>query len=91
MERIAAECSLAIARQLVAYDHHVVEIKGRRGVMLAYAWFPFEEQTEPFVLEVVFAYANRHPTAPPSVQTIVDGLNFTPAPAADGAAPAAPD
>ena len=64
------------AGQLVNYDHHVVQVNGRPGVMLTYEWLPLEEHAGPFILTVVFQHAEKHPPAPGEIQTLVDGLRF---------------
>ncbi|HET6596752.1 MAG TPA: hypothetical protein VFG81_14095 [Anaerolineales bacterium] len=73
-----AICTREQAEQLVDYDHHVVQVDGRPGVLLTYreAWMPWEGHSGPFVLTVVFHHAEQHPRAPESVQTIVDALKF---------------
>ena len=71
-----AICTREQAQQLVTYDHHVVQVNGRPGVMLTYEWMPVEEHEGPFVLTVVFHYAEKHPPAPEEIQFIVDGLRF---------------
>ena len=71
-----AICPRDQATQLAAYDHHVVQVNGRPGVMLTYEWMPVEEHSGPFVLTVVFHHAEKHPRAPEAVQSIVDGLSF---------------
>ncbi|HEX5809327.1 MAG TPA: hypothetical protein VFY25_11720 [Anaerolineales bacterium] len=71
-----AICTRQQAEQLVRYDHHVVRVNGRPGVMLTYEWMPVEEHPGPFVLTVVFHYAEKHPPAPDEIQAIVDGLSF---------------
>jgi len=73
-----AICTRAQAKQLVDYDHHVVSVNGRLGVMLTYreGWMPDEEHAGPFVLTVVFHHAEKHPPAPAEIQSLVDGLNF---------------
>ena len=71
-----ALCTREQAEQLVAYDHHVVEVSGRAGVMLTYEWMPMEEHVGPFVLTVVFHHAEKHPRAPETIQSIVDTLTF---------------
>ena len=71
-----AICTREQAAQLVDYDHHVVRVDGRNGVMLTYEWMPLEEHTGPFVLTVVFHYADRHPQAPAEVQAVIDSLRF---------------
>ena len=58
------------------YDHHVVLVDGRPGVMLTYEWMPVEEHSGPFVLTVVFHYAENHPPAPPEIQAVVNALRF---------------
>jgi hypothetical protein len=45
-------------------------------VMLTYAWMPLEERSPPFLLTVVFRYADRHPAAPAETQSLLDGLSF---------------
>jgi hypothetical protein len=71
-----AICAREQAEQLVNYDHHVVHLNGRAGVMLTYKWMPIEEHTGPFVLTVVFHHAEKHPRAPQEIQSLVDGLQF---------------
>lgn len=71
-----AICTREQAELLVDYDHHVVRVDGRPGVMLTYAWMPVEEHAGPFVLTVVFHYAEKHPPAPQAIQSIVDTLSF---------------
>ena len=71
-----AICTREQAEQLMNYDHHVVSVNGRAGVMLTYEWMPLEEHTGPFVLTVVFHHAEKHPPAPENIQAIVDGLRF---------------
>lgn len=71
-----AICTRQQADQLVRYDHHVVRVDGRPGVMLTYPWMPVEEHAGPFVLTVVFQYAEKHPPAPEEIQSLVDGLHF---------------
>ena len=71
-----AICTRARAEQLVGYDHHVVDVNGRAGVMLTYEWMPLEEYTGPFLLTVVFHHVEKHPRAPQAIQSIVDELTF---------------
>ena len=71
-----ALCTREQAEQLVNYDHHVVLVNGRPGVLLTYPWMPVEEHNGPFVLTVVFHYVEKHPDAPEEIQAIVDGLSF---------------
>lgn len=71
-----AVCTREQAEQLVKYDHHVVEVNGRVGVMLTYEWMPVEAHTGPFVLTVVFHHAEKHPRVPREIQSIVDELRF---------------
>lgn len=71
-----AICSQEQAEQLVGYDHHVVHVDGRPGVLLTYEWMPVEEHTGPFVLTVVFHHAEKHPRAPEAIQAIVEELKF---------------
>jgi hypothetical protein len=71
-----AICTRDQAQQLVHYDHHVVQVNRRPGVMLTEEWMPVEEHAGPFLLTVVFHHAARHPRAPEAIQSIVDKLNF---------------
>ena len=71
-----ALCTPEQALQLVDYDHHVVQVGDRPGVMLTDEWMPVEEHSGPFVLTVVFHHAEKHPRAPEAIQSIVDGLHF---------------
>jgi len=75
-DQAIAICTREQAEQLANYDHHVVYVNGRAGVLLTYEWMPFEEHTGPFVLTVVFHHANQHPSAPENIQAIVDELRF---------------
>ena len=73
-----AICTREQAEQLVNYDHHVILVDGRSGVMLIYreAWMPVAEHAGPFVLTVVFHHAEKHPRAPEAIQAVVDELKF---------------
>ena len=71
-----AICTREQAEQLVLYDHHVIYVDGRPGVMLTYEWMPVEEHTGPFVLTVVFQHVEKHPRAPEQIQAIVNRLHF---------------
>lgn len=71
-----ALCTREQVEALVNYDHHTVRVDGRLGVMLTYEWMPVEEHSGPFVLTVVFHYAEKHPPAPEAIQSIVDQLSF---------------
>ena len=71
-----AICTREQSEQLVNYDHHVVHVDGRSGVMLTYEWMPTEEHSGPFVLTVIFHHAEKHPPAPEAVQAVVDELKF---------------
>jgi hypothetical protein len=71
-----AICTPEQAQQLVNYDHHVIHVGGRAGVMLTYEWMPVEDHTGPFLLTVVFHHAEKHPRAPEEIQAIVNGLQF---------------
>ena len=71
-----AICTRQQAEQLVRYDHHVVNVNARPGVMLTYEWMPVEEHTGPFVLTVVFQHVEKHPRAPEEIQRIVEKLSF---------------
>jgi hypothetical protein len=71
-----AVCTRTQAEQLVGYDHHVVEVSGRPGVLLTYEWMPLDEHAEPFLLTVVFHHTEKHPHAPREIQSLVDTLQF---------------
>ena len=74
--RATAVCTREQAEQLVSYDHHVIHVEGRPGVMLTYDWMPLEEHTGPFVLTVIFQHTEKHPRAPEAVQSVVEALHF---------------
>ena len=71
-----AICTREQAEKLFDYDHHVVDVDGRAGVMLTYEWMPVEEHSGPFVLTVVFHHAEKHLHAPEAIQAVVDELKF---------------
>lgn len=75
-DQAIALCSRDQARQLVKYDHHRVTVFEREGVLLTDEWMPLEDHAGPFILTVVFHYAEKHPPAPAEVQAIVNGLKF---------------
>ena len=75
-DQAIAICTREQAKQLVDFDHHTVRINGRLGVMLTYEWMPLEKHSPPFLLTVVFRYADRHPAAPAEIQTLVNRLRF---------------
>ena len=75
-DQAIAVCTREQAELLVDYDHHVVRVNGRPGVLLTYEWMPMEEHAGPFVLTVVFRYAEKHPPAPETIQSVVDELTF---------------
>jgi len=75
-DQAIAICTRYHPEQLSNYDHHVVNVNGRAGVMLTYEWLPLEEHTGPFVLTVVFRHAEKHPPAPGKIRSIVDELRF---------------
>ena len=75
-DQAVAICTREQARQLVDFDHHTVRIQGRLGVMLTNEWMPLEEHAPPFLLTVVFRYADRHPAAPAEIQSLVNRLRF---------------
>lgn len=75
-DQAVAICTREQAEQLVSYDHHVVDVNGRKGVMLTYEWMPLDEHDGPFLLTVVFHHVTGHPAAPEEIQDIVRGLSF---------------
>ena len=77
---LTAECSRAEAERLIGFDHHLVNVGGRWGVMFTYEWMrvPLDQAVEPFLLGVVFRHLKGHPLAPVEVQSIVDTLVFSP-------------
>ena len=75
-DRAIAICSRQQADQLVHFDHHVVRVNDRDGVMLTHEWMPVEGHSGPFILTVVFYNAEKYPKAPAEIQAIVDTLRF---------------
>ena len=75
-DQAVAICTRQQAEQLVRFDRHVVEVNGRKGVMLTYEWMPVEEHPGPFLLTIVFHSIEGHPDAPDEIQQIVSGLSF---------------
>ncbi len=75
-DQAVAICTRQQAEQLVNYDHHVVDVNGRKGFLLTHEWRPVDEHAEPFLLTVVFHRVTGHPTAPDEIQEIVSGLSF---------------
>lgn len=75
-DQAVAICTREQAEQLVNFDHHVVDVNGRAGVMLTYEWMPVEEHQGPFLLTVVFHHTAGHPSAPEEIQFLVGGLSF---------------
>ena len=75
-DQSVAICIREQAEKLVNYDHHVVKVNGRAGVMLTYEWMPVEEHQGPFLLTVVFHHILGHPSAPEEVQALVSELSF---------------
>jgi hypothetical protein len=71
-----AICTREQAQQLVNYDHHMLEVSGRLGVMLTYGWIPIKEHASPFVLTAVFRHAEEHPRAPQEIQSLAYRLTF---------------
>lgn len=71
-----AICTREQAEQLAPYDHHVVHVNGRAGVMLTHEWMPLEEHIGPFILTVVFHHVEKDPPAPETIQSIVERLRF---------------
>jgi hypothetical protein len=81
-ERRTGTCSPQDADLLLRYDHHVVWIEGRPALLLTYSWNEqgLEALPEPIAFEVSFTYPTGHPKAPSEVQSIIDGIRFTPVP-----------
>jgi hypothetical protein len=77
-DQLIAVCTRAQAELLSAYDHHTVRVQGQLGVLLTYPWWPVEDASEPFLLTIVFHYAQQHPPAPPAIQAVIDQLTFEP-------------
>jgi hypothetical protein len=75
-DRAIAICSRQQADQLVHFDHHVVRVNDRDGVMLTHEWMLVEQHSGPFILTVVFYNAEKHPKAPAEIQSIVNTLRF---------------
>ena|SRR5689334_1594419 len=77
-ERWIAECSATDADLLADYDHHVIRVEGRRGVLITYHFRGSRQSTQRPHLQVSFAHPDGHPDAPATVQAIVDLLAFRP-------------
>ncbi len=75
-DQAVALCTREQAEKLADYDHYVVQVNGRAGVMLTQEWKPLEEPNCPFVLTVVFHHVEKHPPAPEEIQTVVNELQF---------------
>lgn len=77
-ERWQADCPAESVALLLRYDHHTVWLDGRRALLLTYAWAAEKiGHDEARRFEVSFTYAAGHPSAPITVQAVVDGLEFT--------------
>ena len=81
-ERWRSHAPRAIQPVLLKYDHHVVRIAGRPALLRTYHWHALQQSSaegeELLPFDVSFTYAAGHPSAPAEVQSIVDGLTFTP-------------
>ncbi|NKB33920.1 MAG: hypothetical protein GKR91_12550 [Pseudomonadales bacterium] len=66
------------AKRLIEFDHFIIRIEDKDGVMLTYPWMEegLSSSNEPFVLRVVFEHVAGHPTAPSEIQELVDQLKF---------------
>jgi hypothetical protein len=73
-DELRADCTPEQAEALIRYDHQVVTVDGRRGVMLTYHWMLEGKPARELI--VVFQYADAHPPAPPDIQGIIDKLMF---------------
>jgi hypothetical protein len=47
-------------------------------VLLTDAWLALDDHPEPFVLRLIFSYAEAHPPAPPAIHAIVDHVQVEP-------------
>ena len=79
-ERWLAECSPATATVLMRYDHHVVRVSDRMGVLLTQhlRGIAIDSHSGPLHVQVSFAHPAGHMAAPPHVQELVDQLQFRP-------------
>ncbi len=89
--KMQASCDRRQAGLLVQFDHHLVVVQNRWGILITYPWMPVEAAPEPLMATVVFnpapgylpseaqvrAAIRKHPVAPPEIQTIIDRLDFT--------------
>ncbi len=78
-ERARAICPANAVELLLRFDHHTVWVNGRRALLRTYPWAgePSHDPDTGRPFEVSFTYAAGHPSAPPEVQAVVDGLAFT--------------
>ena len=72
-EWLAAECALADVELLRGHDHHVVQARGRAGVLLTYHLWSDPPSPSPRVY-VLFRYVAGHPRAPADVQRLIERL-----------------
>lgn len=75
-DQAIAICTRIQAEQLAGYDHHIVYISERAGILLTSEWMPINEHIAPFVLTVVFHNVEDHPPVPDEIQSLVNTLKF---------------
>lgn len=72
-----ALCPPEEAALLLPYNHHIVRVNNRPGVLVTYPYLTLSKLTQPIEFQVVFDHVAGHPPAPDKVQAIIDSLDFT--------------
>jgi hypothetical protein len=63
--------------ELLQFDHHVVEINCKKGVLITYhLMMNLTNKNENYEIIVVHANVNTHPTAPDNVKQIVNNIKW---------------
>jgi len=75
-ERVRTRCTRGVAERLRTFDHHVVWLDGRPAVLITYPLLELDLDLapEPIWCEASLTYAAGHPTAPPEIQSLAQGL-----------------
>nr|WKN34045.1 hypothetical protein K4G66_16820 [Tunicatimonas sp. TK19036] len=72
-ELTAGYCSRAIREVIRHYDHHVVEVRGRKGVLFTFH-LNVAVPADRNLVVVVFDGVEKYPSAPPRVQQVIDSI-----------------
>lgn len=70
-----AYCDRDMRKRILPYDHYVVEVEGRLGVLFTYHWY-METPTYRNLLIVVFEHVEQYPFAPEELQLAMKALNW---------------